>query len=62
MDTIGMVPPAGIAELHMDPREPMPYVGDGQLLGRHDEAGIDAFVAAAGPGSGSASARSTASS
>jgi hypothetical protein len=34
MDTIGMVPPAGIAELHMDPREPMPYVGEGQLLGR----------------------------
>jgi hypothetical protein len=54
MDTIGMVPPAGIAELHMDPREPMPYVGEGQLLGKLDEAGIDAFVAAAGPGSGSA--------
>ena len=54
MDTIGMVPPAGIAELHMDPREPMPYVGEGQLLGRLDEAGIDAFVAAAGPGSGRA--------
>jgi len=54
MDTIGMVPPAGIAELHMDPREPMPYVGEGQLLARLDEAGIDAFVAAAGPGSGSA--------
>jgi hypothetical protein len=31
-----MVPPAGIAELHMDPREPMPYVGEGQLLGRLD--------------------------
>jgi len=46
--------PAGIAELHMDPREPMPYVGEGQLLGRLDEAGIAAFVAAAGPGSGSA--------
>ena len=54
MDTIGMVAPAGIAELHMDPREPMPYVGEGQLLGRFDEAGIDAFVAAADPGSGSA--------
>jgi FAD/FMN-containing dehydrogenase len=36
MDTIGMVPPAGIAELHMDPRDPMPYVGHGQLLGTLD--------------------------
>ena len=54
MDTIGVVPPAGIAELYMDPPEPMPCVGEGQLLGSLDEAGIDAFMAAAGPGSGAA--------
>ena len=27
-----MVPPAGLAELHKDPREPMPYVSAGQLI------------------------------
>ena len=25
MDTFASMPPAGIAELHMDPRDPMPY-------------------------------------
>jgi FAD/FMN-containing dehydrogenase len=54
MDTIAMVPPAGLAELHMDPRDPLPYLAGSQLLTGMDEAGIDAFVAAAGPGSGSA--------
>ena len=54
MDTIAMVPPADLAGLHMDPLDPMPYLAESQLLGRLDEAGIDAFVAAAGPGSGSA--------
>jgi len=53
MDTFAMVPPAGIAELHMDPPEPVPYVGGGQMLGKLDGAAIDRFVAAAGPGSGS---------
>jgi len=32
----------------------MPYVGQGQLLSTLDAAGVDAFVAATGPGSGSA--------
>jgi hypothetical protein len=54
LDTIGLVPPAGIAELHMDPRDPLPYVTEGQLVRALDAAAIDAFVAAAGPGSGSA--------
>jgi hypothetical protein len=38
----------------MDPHDPMPYLACGQLLASLDEAGIDAFVAAAGPGSRSA--------
>jgi UDP-N-acetylenolpyruvoylglucosamine reductase len=54
MDTIAMVPPTALAGLHMDPPEPLPYLGDSQLLNHLDEAGIDAFVAAVGPGSGSA--------
>lgn len=53
IDTFGMVPPAGIAELHMDPPTPVPYVGDGQLLGALPASAIDAFVEAAGPASGS---------
>jgi UDP-N-acetylenolpyruvoylglucosamine reductase len=53
IDTFAMVPPAGIAELHMDPPEPVPYTAGGQLLTDLDAAAIDAFVAAAGPGSGS---------
>src|SRR6201990_3267067 len=54
LDTIAMVPPADLAGLHMDPLDPLPYLAESQLLARLDEAGIDAFVAAAGPGSGSA--------
>jgi FAD/FMN-containing dehydrogenase len=53
MDTFAMVPPAGIAELHMDPPDPVPYTGDGQMLGEIDAEAIDRFVAAAGPESGS---------
>jgi FAD/FMN-containing dehydrogenase len=53
MDTFAMVPPVGIAELHMDPPDPVPYTGAGQMLGELDAAAIDRFVAVAGPGSGS---------
>ena len=53
MDTFAMVPPVGIAELHMDPPEPVPYTGEGMMLGELDATAIDRFVAAAGPGSGS---------
>jgi FAD/FMN-containing dehydrogenase len=53
IDTFGMVPPAGIAELHMDPPEPVPYTADGMMLGDLPGEAIDRFVAVAGPGSGS---------
>jgi FAD/FMN-containing dehydrogenase len=53
MDTFAMVPPVGLSELHMDPPAPVPYTGEGQMLGELTPAAIDAFVAAAGPGSGS---------
>ena len=48
-----MVPPAGLAELHMDPPDPLPYTGEGMMLAELPARAIDAFVAAAGPGSGS---------
>jgi UDP-N-acetylenolpyruvoylglucosamine reductase len=53
MDTFATVPPAGIAELHMDPRDPVPYDSAHAMLGELDAAAIDALVDAAGPDSGS---------
>jgi FAD/FMN-containing dehydrogenase len=53
IDTFATVPPAGIAELHMDPRDPLPYAGEHRLLGDLPAEAIDALVALAGPGSGS---------
>ncbi len=53
IDTFAMVPPAGISELHMDPREPMPSSSRHALLGELDAKAIAELVAAAGPGSGS---------
>ncbi|OJU82296.1 MAG: 6-hydroxynicotine oxidase [Solirubrobacterales bacterium 70-9] len=54
MDTFASVPPAAIAELHMDPRDPVPYDSTHAILGALDAAAIDRLVEAAGPGSGSA--------
>jgi FAD/FMN-containing dehydrogenase len=53
MDTFAMVPPVGLAELHMDPPDPLPYTGEGMMLAELPSTAIDAFVAAAGPESGS---------
>ena len=53
MDTFAMVPPVGIAELHMDPRDPVPAESDHALLGELPAGAIDDLLAAAGPGSGS---------
>jgi len=53
MDTFAMVPPLGIAELHMDPPEPVPYTAGGMMLGELPGEAIDRFVAVAGPGSDS---------
>jgi FAD/FMN-containing dehydrogenase len=53
MDTFAMMPPAGIAEMHMDPPDPVPAVSGTQLLDGLTPGAIDDFVAAVGPGSGS---------
>ncbi|HET8528819.1 MAG TPA: FAD-binding oxidoreductase [Gaiellaceae bacterium] len=53
IDTFALVPPAEIAELHMDPPHPVAGVTAHTLLGELGAAGIDALVAAAGPESGS---------
>ncbi|HJQ88471.1 MAG TPA: FAD-binding oxidoreductase [Propionibacteriaceae bacterium] len=53
MDSVAVQPPAGIAELHMDPPEPVPYWGDSILIGELPAAAIDSLLEAVGPGSGS---------
>jgi hypothetical protein len=47
------MPPAGLIELHNDPKQPMPGLSDHRLLADVDDATIAAIVGAAGPGSGS---------
>jgi FAD/FMN-containing dehydrogenase len=53
LDTFAVVPPAGIAELHMDPPKPVPGVTGSRLLGELPAAAIDELLEVAGPGSGS---------
>ena len=53
IDSFAIVPPVGLAELHMDPPDPVPALGEHQLLGDLPPQAIDDLVAVAGPGSGS---------
>jgi FAD binding domain/Berberine and berberine like len=53
IDTFSMRPPAGIAELHMDPRRPVAGVTDSMMLGDLPAEAIDRFLDVAGPDSGS---------
>jgi hypothetical protein len=52
MNSLAAVPPAGIADLHMDPPGPVSGVTDHMLLDLSAEA-IDAMLDVVGPGSGS---------
>jgi FAD binding domain/Berberine and berberine like len=53
LDTFRPTPVAELGALHMDPDGPVPAFGDGMLLTGLTEQALDAFVDAAGPGSGS---------
>jgi len=53
MNTCAMVPPAALGYLALDPEDPLPYASAPNLIGDLGAAGIDAFVEATGPGSGS---------
>ena len=53
MDTFAVVPPAALGDLAMDPNDPLPIMSATALLSDLPAAGVDALVAAAGPGSGS---------
>jgi hypothetical protein len=54
IDTFDMIPPVALSRLHNDPEDPVPVITDHRLLGELPAEAIDAFVAHAGPGSGSA--------
>lgn len=53
VDNWQVTTPDAVLEVHMDPSEPLPYVGDHMLLRELDDNGIDEFVRLVGPGSGS---------
>lgn len=53
MDTFESMPAAGLSRIHMDPENPVPGIGDGHLIADLPDLAIEAFVAVAGPDSGS---------
>jgi FAD/FMN-containing dehydrogenase len=53
IDTTQAQPPAGIAEMHMDPPTPVPYTSESLLTHELPASAIDSLVEAVGPGSGS---------
>jgi FAD binding domain len=53
LDMFAIMPPAGLVEIHGDPKHPVPAMGNHRLLSRVDGAALDALLEAAGPGSGS---------
>jgi hypothetical protein len=53
LDSFAQIPAAGLCRIHMDPENPVPGLGHHSVLRELSDEAIDAFVAAAGPGSGS---------
>jgi len=53
MDTFEWMPTAGLSRIHMDPESPVPGIGEGMTIADLPDEAIEAFVAVAGPGSGS---------
>lgn len=56
MDTVGVMPYAAIGAVHADPVDPMPVTENHALLSELTPDAVDALLAVAGPGSGSAQA------
>ena len=53
LDLFAAMPPAGLIEVHNDPKAPIPALSDHRLLAELPDRAITALVGAAGPGSGS---------
>lgn len=52
LDTFGQIPAPALCHIHMDPEQPVPGLGHHRVLRELSDEAIDAFVAVAGPGSG----------
>jgi hypothetical protein len=52
LDTWHVASPSGVLLTHLDPPDPIPYRGEHALLHRLGATGVDRFLEAAGPGSG----------
>ena len=50
MDTFAPSSPAALSRIHMDPEEPMPFLGGGTLLDATDDETLAAFAAGVQPG------------
>jgi hypothetical protein len=53
MDTFEQMPCVGLCRIAMDPEDPVPYEGHGDVLAELPDEAVDAFYQAAGPESGS---------
>jgi hypothetical protein len=53
LDLFAAMPPAGLIEIHNDPKQPVPALSDHRLLADAPAEAMAALVGAAGPGSGS---------
>jgi FAD/FMN-containing dehydrogenase len=53
LDSFGQIPAVALCKVHMDPENPVPGLGHHRVLRELSDEAIEAFVAAAGPESGS---------
>jgi hypothetical protein len=53
LDTFATMPSGGLVEVHNDPRQPVPAMGNSRLLETVGDGAIDTLLELAGPGSGS---------
>ncbi|MGW4276540.1 FAD-binding oxidoreductase [Streptomyces seoulensis] len=53
MDTWALTDAAGVLDAHMDPADPVPFIGDHLLLAELGDDAVDAFLGVLGEGSGS---------
>jgi hypothetical protein len=53
IDTWALTEPSAVLDAHMDPSDPLPFIGDHLLLGTLGEAGAAELLRVLGPGSGS---------
>lgn len=53
MDSWALAAPSAVLGVHMDPADPIPFVGDHMVLGELDDVAAESFLKVTGPDSGS---------